>query len=363
MNVAFIHSGFSNSGGIERVVSIILNALSTDSNYNLFSIEYIKSKQQCVNIGDQIHRFHLYENSISMTKAFTKGRVVQRVTKILKENQIDIVIGCGTLYFSVAVIAGTLAKVKSICWEHTNPKVFTDHKFQKQIRRFGLKHSDANVLITESAKKYYDSVKKKQNILIYNPVDDQLFVNSSCYDAKSQKIISVGRLCYAKNYDLMIQIAEKVLSKHQNWSWDIYGGGEEYDRLQHLVSETSVSDRLTLKGNALNIYDLYAQYSFLVMTSRYEGFPMVLLEAAAKTLPLVSFDIETGPNEIISDGVNGYLIDANSPDLMVEKIEDLICDTEKRKMMSENVYKTALGFSVERICEKWKWLLKGVKGE
>lgn len=361
MNVAFIHSGFSNSGGIERVVSIILNEMSKRDDYHVVSIEFVKENQQCVEIDNRVQRFYLYQSPLSMTKAITTGKIIQKTKKLLKDNHMDIVIGCGALYFPIAVIAGRMSGAKSICWEHTNPKVCNDYKFQKQIRQFGLKRSDANVLITESAKKYYDSIKRKENVLIYNPVDNQLFAEHTSYDVNSQKIISVGRLCYAKNYDLLIKIAEKILSKHMDWSWDIYGDGEEFERLQKLISITSVSDRLALKGNVLNIYELYSRYSFLVMTSRYEGFPMVLLEAAAKSLPLVSFDIETGPNEIIMDDVNGYLINANDPDAMVDKIDALICNSEKRKEMSKNVYDTALKFSVERICEQWYKLLENVK--
>ena len=361
MNIAFVHSGFSNSGGIERAVSIILNEMSKREDYHVVSIEFIKENQQCMGIDNRVQRFPLFQSPLSMTKAIATGKIIQKTRKILKENHVDVVIGCGALYFPVAVIAGRLSGAKSICWEHTNPKVCSDYKFQKQIRLFGMKHSDANVLITESAKKYYDSIKRKRNILIYNPVDNQLFAEHTSYDVESQKIISVGRLCYAKNYDLLIKIAEKILNKHVDWSWDIYGGGEEYERLQKLISNTSVADRLTLKGNALNIYELYPQYSFIVMTSRYEGFPMVLLEAAAKSLPLVSFDIETGPNEIIVDDVNGYLIDADDSDAMVEKIDALICNSEKRKEMSCNVYDTALKFSVERICKQWYKLLENME--
>lgn len=361
MNVAFIHAGFSKSGGIERVVSIILNALSKDSEYNLFSIEYVKSEKLSVKIDDAVKRFHLYESGISMTSALVKGGVINKTIRLLKENNIDVVIGCGALYFPVAVVAGKLANVKSICWEHTNPKINCDFKFQKQIRMFGLRYSDANVLITESAKKYYDSIKKKKNILIYNPVDDDLFVEYTPYNIESKKIISVGRLCYAKNYDLLIKIAEKVLKKHDGWSWDIYGDGEEYEKLNRIISKTSVIGRLALKGNALNIYELYSNYSFLVMTSRYEGFPMVLLEGAAKSLPLVSFDVETGPNEIIIDSVNGYLIDKYNPDIMVERIDNLINNEEKRKKMSSNAYDTAKKFSLETICAAWKSLLREMK--
>ena len=361
MNIAFFHSGFSNSGGIERAVSIILNHLSNRDDYNILSIEFLDEGHQCVEIDGKVKRVHLYESPVSMKKAIIAGGIIQKVKRLLKKYNVDIVIGCGALYFPVAVITAKLAGAKSICWEHTNPKVCGDYKFQKQIRRFGLKHSDANVLITEAAKKYYDSLIKKENLLIYNPVDDRLFEEHTSYDINSKKIISVGRLCYAKNYDLLIKIAEKVLENHLDWKWDIYGDGEDFDRLQHLIFNTSVADRLTLKGNALNIYELYPQYSFIVMTSRYEGFPMVLLEAAAKSLPLVSFDIETGPNEIISNGINGYLIDATTPEVMTEKIDTLMCDADRRISMSKNSYDTALKFSVERICEQWVKLLTAMK--
>lgn len=361
MNVAFIHSGFSNSGGIERVVSIIINEMSKREDYRVISIEFLNDNRQCVEINDRVLRVPLYQAPLSMTKAVTTGHIIQKTKKILKENHVNIVVGCGALYFPIAVVAGKLSGARSVCWEHTNPKVCNDYKFQKQIRYFGLKHSDANVLITESAKKYYDSVKQKKNVLIYNPVDDKLFAEHNTYDTHSHKIISVGRLCYAKNYDLLIKIAARILAKHTDWSWDIYGGGEEYERLQKLISGTSVSDRLSLKGNALNIYELYPQYSFLVMTSRYEGFPMVLLEAAAKSLPLVSFDIETGPNEIIVDGVNGYLIEPGDSDAMIEKIDALISNSEKRKELSANVHDTALKFSVERICKQWYKLFENMK--
>ena len=360
MNIAFINGGFSNIGGADRVVSIILNEISKREDYNVFSIEFLNLSHQYFAINKKVHRFSLYHSPLSMTKAIIIGKIIQKAKKIIKENHIEIVIGCGAIFFPVAVIASKMSGAKSICWEHTNPKVCNEFKFLKQIRQFGLKCSNANVLITESAKKYYDSIKKKNNVLIYNPVDKQLFMEHTPYNVKSKKIISVGRLCYAKNYDLLIQIAEKVLNMHTDWSWDIYGDGEEYDRLKKLISDTTISDRLTLKGNSSNIYELYSQYSFLVMTSRYEGFPMVLLEAAAKSLPLVSFDIETGPNEIIVDDVNGYLINANDSNSMITKIENLICNPKKRKDMSINAYETAKKFTLERICEQWYKLFENI---
>ena len=113
-------------------------------------------------------------------------------------------------------------------------------------------------------------------------------------------------------------------------------------------------------GNRSDLYTLYGEYAFCVMTSRYEGFPMTLLEASSNRLPLVAFDVPTGPDEIINDGINGYLVPADNDQLMKERIESLMEDASLRRAMSEEAYKTSEAFDTERILPKWRSLLKEV---
>ena len=150
------------------------------------------------------------------------------------------------------------------------------------------------------------------------------------------------------------------MKKYPDWSWDIYGEGEERIALEEKIRRYNLQEKLTLKGQVHNIYELYHQYSMIVMTSRYEGFPMVLLEAAACGLPMVSFDIQTGPSEIIKNGVNGYLCNKNSNSEMINNIISLIGSEENRKEFSYNSKKTAESFSVDSICEQWKKLFKRI---
>ena len=358
MNICFFHSGFSRTGGIERVVSVLLNEFASDKNLKMYSLEYFQLNEKRVySISANVSFNALFDKPISMTKAILLKGIVKKVRRYIKANDIDIVVACGVLYFPVAILAAKHTKAKTICWEHTNPNVVSDYRFQKICRKIGAKRSNQNVVITEKALDFYNKMSTK-NCLIYNPVDDKLFESAPEYNVQSKKIVSVGRLCYAKNYDLMINIAEKILSAHVDWSWDIYGGGEEFERLNKKVETTSVSDRLNFKGNVTDIYDRYKNYSFIVMTSRYEGFPMVLLEASAKALPMVSFDIETGPSEIIRNDWNGFLIENHNVQEMINKINCLIENGDKRVFMSKNAHEFSKKFAIEKKCLQWKNLFE-----
>lgn len=145
------------------------------------------------------------------------------------------------------------------------------------------------------------------------------------------------------------------------WTWDIYGEGELKDSLQKMINENGLSEKIRLMGQVSDLYDRYRDYAFMVMTSRYEGFPMSLIEGAANRLPLISFDIPTGPNEIIVDGVNGYLINADSDKDMVVKIRKLIENQEIRESMSKEVYQLTQAFAMERILKQWKILFNKLK--
>ena len=225
---------------------------------------------------------------------------------------------------------------------------------------FGIHFSSANVVITKKALSFYNSKRKKNNYLIYNPIDDALLETEVDYNIHSKRIISVGRLQKVKNYELVVRLCERLAVEFPDWSWDIYGEGSERKHLQELIDEKGLSGFLRLKGNVSDIYKKYDEYSFIVMTSRYEGFPMVLLEASARGLPLLSFDIETGPNEIISEGYNGYLIPDYNSELMLGKIEELMTDSRTRKCMSDNAQKRAEDFYTKKIVPEWKKVFEEV---
>ena len=118
-----------------------------------------------------------------------------------------------------------------------------------------------------------------------------------------------------------MKVASEVLPKFPDWQWDIFGQGEDLEELIRLAKEAQIDEQMHFNGQVTDLYERYKQYSIMVMTSRYEGFPMTLLEGIGNGLPLVSFDIPTGPSEIIDDGENGYLLQEGDINGMVYRLD------------------------------------------
>lgn len=358
MNICFLLGGFQSNGGIGRVTSILVNEFSKDKKYSVSTISYKQEENLPLlyDIAEDVKQMHLYEKSTSMAKAMLTGHAVGKVRSIIIENKIDILISCGALFYPLGIIACKKTNAKCICWEHTNPAIKTDYRFQNMCRKFAIKFSDKMIVLTKSAYDYYLNemkIERKKLNQIYNPVSGDV-LQSVEYDINAKQIISVGRLAYPKNFSRLLDIAKEVLSRHPGWKWDIYGTGEEYDSLRMKIKELGLQELVCLKGQINNIYEIYQKYAFLVMTSRYEGFPMSLIEAGANRLPLVSFDIQTGPNEIINNGVNGYLINHEDNADMIHKIEQLMTDDVLRMKMSQESYKIMKKFDMTEVLNEWK---------
>lgn len=354
MKICFLHAGFSFHGGIERVLSIIIRSLCQNENVNIYCLSLNKAEPLDFYLLPSDLKFdYLFEDSVNMKKAFLKDGI-GKLVKYLKTNQIDVVVACGVIYFPLACIGGRLAGAKVISWEHTNPACTCEFAFEGISRNVGARFSDMNVLISQEAKEYYEShFRKEKNIVIYNPADNNLFGTESSYQTDSKKLISVGRLTYQKNFQLLIEIAEKLLAQHNDWVWHIYGDGEQREELETLILEKGLLGRVVLMGNVADLYDRYPEYAAIVMTSRYEGFPMVLIEAASKGLPMVSFDISTGPREIIDDNVNGFLIPSGDVNGMLEKLGILMTDGDMRSRFSTEAKRTVNSFRVDNIVDQW----------
>ena len=182
------------------------------------------------------------------------------------------------------------------------------------------------------------------------------------YAIDSREIISVGRIDYAKGYEYLIDVASRVMPHHPDWKWHIYGtGNRKYmASLQQKIDDLGLSKQVILKGSHNHILDIYSQYSFLVFTSRFEGFGLVLLEAMLKGLPLVSFDIYSGPSDMIHNGQNGYLVAPFHIDAMSSYVEELMNNSGLRMNMHNRAHDHIVEFSEEAIIDKWVNLINSL---
>lgn len=364
MNIAFLLGGFSNYGGIGRVSAVVASRLSEEKDTAVTAVCLYRDENDIgYAVSDKIHREYLFDGFLTVKKALLKG-AVGRLKKILVQNKIDVVVACGTIYYPLALFAARRAKIKCVMWEHIHPNSGEDHFLQDEIRSYAARRSDANVLIADRALTIYnDRFPHANNTLIYNPLDPAAFRRREPYGKEHRRILSVGRLSPQKNYLSLLRVAKRVLPQNEGWQWDIYGEGECRAELESAICEMGLVGRVNLMGQHHAMYDLYQNYDFQVMTSRFEGFPMVLLEGIANALPLISYDIETGPNEIVFSDKNGFLIPSGDEDAMAQAVQKMICDPAMRLRFSKESAALTDRFSLDAVAREWMTLFGHLKGE
>lgn len=354
MKVCFLTVGFSNYGGVGRATAVLASCLAARPDLSVYTLCLWRDPQDNgYALSDAVHKDFLFEEKINIRRALLRG-AMRRLRTYLKEKKIDVLVACGTLYYPLAVLACRHLPTRCVLWEHTHPNSRGDHFLQDESRAYGARRSDANVLIAARAKEIYDArFGKANNLVIHNPLDPAAACRREPYGKINKRILSVGRLSYPKNYELLIRIAGRVLAGYDDWCWDIYGEGELRASLEEAIQKEGLEGRVRLMGQCNSVYEIYPDYDLFVMTSRLEGFPMVLLEASANALPLVAFDIETGPNEIIRHGENGFLLPAGEEEAMIDAIRCLLADADLRKRMSQESERTAAAFSADAAALAW----------
>ena len=175
----------------------------------------------------------------------------------------------------------------------------------------------------------------------------------------SQKVVlSVGRIDNGdqKGFFRLVEIWKMVMDDPtlSEWKLRIVGSGPQKDTLEEKIKQLNLADSIEIKPYTNTIEEEYMQSSIYAMSSRFEGFPMVLLESALYGLPAISFDINTGPSDIISNGENGFLMDDNDVENFAEKLKCLMHDENKRCQMGKKAKEIVSGnFSKEAIIAKW----------
>ena len=179
------------------------------------------------------------------------------------------------------------------------------------------------------------------------------FIADKYSDCSAKRVIAVGRLDYQKSFDRLIQVWEKVHLQMPQWRLDIFGQGEWQEMLQRMIDERGLQEVVKLNAPTKNIGKEYSESSMLVMSSHYEGFPMVMIEAMACGLPAVCFDFKCGPRDIISEGENGLIVPDGDIDGMAEAMVRLMKDGDLRKRMGENAKKVVEKYSEDRVMGLW----------
>ena len=194
-------------------------------------------------------------------------------------------------------------------------------------------------------------------VIIPNPLP---FMPQATSPLTEKRVIAVGRYVYQKGFDLLLRAWSIVENACPDWTLTIFGDGN-HSNYDALVDELKLDkNRCVLLGPTKQIQAEYMNSSLLVMSSRFEGFGMVLVEAMACGLPVVSFDCPCGPKDIIHDGVDGLLVESGNVEKLAEAMIRMIKHPEQREAMSKEAKRNVKRFQMEHIAEKWRKLYESL---
>ena len=214
---------------------------------------------------------------------------------------------------------------------------------------------DRFVVLTEEDKGYWGDL---QNIQVIP--NARTFVFDRPAELTEKKVIAVGRYCYQKALDRLIDAWSIVCQSVSDWKLYLVGDGEDRVSLQQQIERLGLSDKVILGRAETDMPSVYTDASILALSSRYEGLPMVLLEAQAAGLPIVSFECKCGPKDVITEGVDGYLVEEGNVEVLADRMLQLMMDEGLRKRMGQEAYRNSERFSEERVMAQWVELFNEV---
>ena len=210
-----------------------------------------------------------------------------------------------------------------------------------------LKQLDCLVVLTEKDREAWTELKNV--VAIPDPLS---FVPSSVSLQEAKRVVAIARYSHEKGIDLLLQAWAKV--KDKDWRLDVYGDGDTtvYERM---IDELSIDrSRCQLYGRTNNVEQEYCNSSIFVLSSRFEGFGMVIVEAMACGLPVVAFDCPWGPRSILHDGEDGLLAKNGDTADLAHKLSLLMADEPLRKRMAEAAVRHVQRYRMEEIAEQWQ---------
>ena len=389
MKICFITNELFSLGGAQRVLSVLANNLveeyevhiawtSKDStidrevynlnpkiklynNRNLYSKKPINKFLKGVNKVTGIFNKEIFE-AVFKEIAYPK-KLQEEYINYINNNQYDLVIGVGGYFSLILGIISDKVNAKTIGWQHNSYQAYLKNRyryywnedilFEKYIPKL-----DRYIVLNNHDKEMFKKEKNIECQVIYNP---RSFNSKEKSKVNKKQFLAAGRFNYQKGFDLLIESFNAFSKRNDEWKLVIVGDGKEKLKLLKKVNKYKLGNRIIFESFTNNIKEYFLNSSVLLLPSRWEGMPMIVLESLEMGVPVISYDI-TAVEPLITNGKEGIIVKGFDKDEFSIAMEKMVSSPNLIEDMSKECRIKAREFDVENIRDKWIELIDELMG-
>lgn len=375
MRILYYIPSLYSSGGLERIITYKANYLADKFGYDVMVLtSEQQGKSHYYNLSERVHNVDIdvvfdgdSRKKSKLTRVleypFKYRLFKKRFKDVISDFNPDITISTlrRELYFITSLRSGGIKIGEFHVTRHSyhggalRGKGLINNLLKLLLSKFLVyKMGKLSTVVLLTKEEVLNWPELNNTLVIYNPLT---FTTERYSDCTSHEAIAVGRYSYQKGFDLLVEAWKIVHERHPDWILNIYGEGER-ESLMTQISNYNLDNSCLLKLPVSNISDKFADSSIFVLSSRFEGFGMVICEAMLCGVPPVSFACPCGPRDIITDGLDGLLVDNGNIDELANKICYLIENDDLRKKMGSRARISVERFEADNIMGQWKDLFE-----
>lgn len=376
MRIAYCIQGLFRTGGIERVVSTKANYWVQHGHEVCIITTDQRGYQPAFDLDSRIRLVDLdlnYEadNQLGRFKRLKalyakRSEHKHRLEKVLREFKPDITVS--TFFQDAPILPSIKDGSKKVLELHSSMyrRVFMYPKEQKLMRLLGYyriwldkrlaKRYDRFVVLTQEDLGYWGQIPHITAIPNPSPFN----MVSQTLEGGRKKVLAVGRYEYEKNFTTLISLWASISPLFPDWQLEIVGDGPLRPKLEAQVQHLGLQNNIRLLHTTSDIKSHYRTSSIVVLLSEYEGLPMVLVEAQTMGLPIIAYACKCGPRDIVTDGVDGYLVTQGDSEALARRLQEVMKDSELRGSMAQAALKSSERYSLPTVMALWDQLFESI---
>ena len=392
MKICFVVDNIFNLGGIQRVVSVLASKLAEENDIDVLCLnKRCKVDRSLYNISEKVNvqiegkllnnnkltkLYSLIIRSVNkrsnlinkqkfiglLTQAYYPKEVQDKFIAYFNYKKYDVIIGVAGYNSLLLAIISDKLNAKTIGWQHNSYDAYLQTKeryfwHQDLLYNEYIPKLDKYLVLAEYDKMMFLKENNIESIVMYNP---RSFSSQIKSDVCKKQFLAAGRFNHQKGFDLLIDSFYEFSKKNNDWNLLIVGEGEERSKILEQINKYKLNDRISVEPFTDNIKQSFLDSSVLLLSSRWEGMPMIVLESLEMGVPIISYDI-TAVEALIDNKKEGLIVEKFDAEKFAVAMHKISESYEMRCKLSINAIKKAKQFDVSNIVEQWNQLFIHMK--